>query len=261
MKKRAAGLFIGVLAGLTGVNAQVVPVGSTGQHLVARFYAGIGCNTGQPTGFGSAALYLPYIAGIPTQYLFKSGATVQDETTAVLTGVFGNVAITQSTNFNITNTFLGPQTVSYYYHPTSSPKDWTDYDGFQAGTLIATYQVKEDMFSTLNGVSLGVVSGPFTYTADFTLPDGTTANLANFMPGGGTFTTVAALGTFVTTSSGQPQVLNLTTGTGPFVLGSCAVMTAFSGTGTNPGNENSTLQLEGLDRPARPAAKPDTQVK
>jgi hypothetical protein len=251
MKKRTAGFLVAVSASLASVNAQVVPVGSTGQHLIARFYAGVNCTTFQPTGFGSAALYLPYIAGIPTQYLFKAGATVQDETTAILTGVFGNVAITQSTNFNLTNTFLSPQTVSYYYHPNSSPADWTDFDGFQAGQLIATYQVKEDMFTTLNGVSLGVVSGPFTYTTDFVLPNGTTANLANFMPGGGTFTTVAALGTYVTTSNGQPQVLNLTTGAGPFILGSCAVMTPFSGTGTNPGNENSVLQLEGLDRPAK----------
>jgi hypothetical protein len=261
MKKRAAVLLAAVLASLASVDAQVVPAGSTGQHLIARFYAGVGCTTGQPTGFGTAALYLPYIAGIPTQYLFKAGATVQDETTAVLTGVFGNVGITQSTNFNITNTFLSPQTVSYYYHPNSSPTDWTNFDGFQAGTLIATYQVKEDMFSTLNGVSLGVVSGPFTFTADFTLPDGTTVNLANFMPGGGTFTTVAALGAFVTTSNGQPQVLNLTTGAGPFVLGSCAVMFPFSGTGTNPGNENSVLQLEGQDKPGKPLDKSVAQPK
>jgi hypothetical protein len=249
MKKRVTGFLFGALASLTCANAQITPVGAVGQHLVARFYAGVNCTTFAQTGFGTAALYLPYIAGIPKAYLFKAGATVFDETTAVLTGVFGNVALSQTTNFNVTNTYLGPQTVSYYYHPNSSPTDWTDYDGFQAGTLIATYQVKEDMFTTINGVSLGVVSGPFTYSADFTLPDGTKANLANFMPGGGTFTTFAALGTFVTTSSGQPQVVNLTTSTGPFALGSCTVMTPFSGTGTNPGNENSLLQLEGLSKP------------
>ena len=254
MKKFATGILFSVLAGLAGANAQVVPVGSTGQHLVARFYAGVDCTKFQPTGFGTATLYLPYIAGIQTQFLFKAGATVQDETTAVLTGVFGKVGLSQSTNYNVVNTFLSPQTVSYYYHPNSSPKDWTDFDGFQAGTLIATYQVKEDMFTTINGVSLGVVSGPFTYSADFTLPDGTTANLANFMPGGGTFTTFAALGSFVTTANGQPQVLNLTTGAGPFILGSCAVMTPFSGTGTNPSSENSTLQIKGLDKTG---AKPE----
>jgi hypothetical protein len=234
MNKRAAGLLFAALAGSVIASAQVVPVGAVGQHLVARFYAGIGCTTGQPTGFGTAALYLPYIAGIPKAYLFKAGATVFDETTAVLTGVFGNVALAQSVNDKITNTYLGPQTVSYYYHPNSSPADWTDFDGFQAGTLIATYQVGEDQFSTVNGVSLGVVSGPFTYSADFVLPDGTIANLRNYMPGGGTFTTVAALGDFVSSASGAPVVVNLTTSKGPFALGSCAVMTAFSGTGTNP---------------------------
>jgi len=249
MKKSTSRILFAALAGLASANAQVVPVGSTGQHLIARFYAGVDCKTFQQTGFGTAALYLPYIAGIQTQFLFKAGATVQDETTAVLTGVFGKVGLSQSTNYNVVNTFLSPQTVSYYYHPNSSPKDWTDFDGFQAGTLIATYQVKEDMFTTINGVSLGVVSGPFTYSADFTLPDGTTANLANFMPGGGTFSTFAALGTFVTTANGQPQVVNLTTSTGPFALGSCSVMTPFSGTGTNPSNEDSTLQIKGLDKP------------
>jgi hypothetical protein len=234
MTKRVTGFLFGALASLTCANAQIVPVGSVGQHLVARFYGGINCTTGAQTGFGTAALYLPYIAGIPKQYLFKAGATVFDETTAVLTGVFGNVSLSQSTNFNVTNVYLGPQTVSYYYHPNSSPTDWTDYDGFQAGTLIATYQVGEDQFSIINGVALGVVSGPFTYSANFVLPDGTIANLANFMPGGGTFTTMAALGTYVTAANGQPQVVNLTTSTGPFALGSCAVMTAFSGSGTNP---------------------------
>jgi hypothetical protein len=254
MKKRVTGFLFGALASLTCANAQITPVGAVGQHLVARFYAGVNCTTFAQTGFGTAALYLPYIAGIPKAYLFKAGATVFDETTAVLTGVFGNVALSQTTNFNVTNTYLGPQTVSYYYHPNSSPTDWTDYDGFQAGTLIATYQVGEDQFSTVNGVSLGVVSGPFTYSANFVLPDGTIANLANFMPGGGTFTTVAALGSFVTTAAGQPQVVNLTTSTGPFALGSCAVMTAFSGTGTNP-SSGQGRQLGNSS--ARPGGTPD----
>jgi hypothetical protein len=251
MTKRVSGILFVALAGLASANAQVVPVGAVGQHLVARFYAGIGCTTGQQTGFGTAALYLPYIAGIPTQYLFKAGATTQDETTAILTGTFGNVALSQTTNFNMTETYLGAQTVSYYYHPNVTATDWTDYDAFQSGQLIATYQVAEDQFSTLNGVSLGIVTGPFTYTADFVLPNGETVNLANFMPGGGTFTTVAALGTFVTLANGQPQVVNLTTGNGPFELGSCAVMIPFAGTGTNPGSDNPLLSLLGLDKPAK----------
>lgn len=235
MKRRVTEILLVALAGVAGLSAQTVPVGAVGQHLVARFYAGIDCKTTQQTGFGTAALYLPFISGIPTQYLFKPGAKVFDETTAILTGVFGNVALSQSQNFNITNVYLGPQTVSYYWHPNSSPADWTDYDGFQAGDLIATYQVAEDQFSVLNGVALGVVTGPFTFSKDFVLPDGSTVNLQRLMPGGGTFTTVAALGSFVTTSSGAPQVVNLTTSKGPFALGSCAVMTPFSGTGTNPG--------------------------
>ena len=246
--KRVIGFAFAAVAGVASLSAQVVPVGQTGQHLIARFFAGINCSTGQPTGFGTAALYLPYVAGIPQAYLFKQGATTFDQTTAVLTGVFNKVSISQSTNFNITNTFLTPESVNYYYHPNVTATDWTNFDAFQSGTLVATYAVREDMFTTLNGVSWGVVSGPFTYTADFTLPDGTTVNLKNLMPGGGTYATIAALGTYVTTSNGQPQVVNLSTGAGPMVLGSCAVMTAFSGTGMNPGNQNSTLQLEGLDR-------------
>src|SRR3984885_10858853 len=123
MKKRVTGFLFGALACLASANAQIVPVGAVGQHLVARFYGGISCTTGSQTGFGTAALYLPYIAGIPKAYLFKPGATVFDETTAVLTGVFGNVALSQSTNNNVTNTFLGPQTVSYYYHPNVTATD------------------------------------------------------------------------------------------------------------------------------------------
>jgi hypothetical protein len=235
MNKRAAGILIAALGSLASANAQVVPVGAVGQHLVARFFGGINCTTGAQTGFGTAALYLPYIAGIPKAYLFKPGATVFNETTAVLTGVFGNVALSQVQNFNVTLTYLAPQTVSYYYHPNSSPADWTDFDGFQAGTLVATYQVGVDQFTTINGVSLGIVTGPFTFSKDFVLPDGTFTNLEKLMPGGGTFTTMAALGSFVTTASGAPQVVNLTTSKGPFALGSCAVMFPFAGTGTNPG--------------------------
>src|SRR5579885_560102 len=130
---------------------QGVPVGATGQAIIARFYAGINCQTAQPTGFGTAGLYFPFIAGIPTKYLFRDGATVQDESTAVLTAVFSKSSLSQSTNFNIVNTFLSPIQVNYYYHPNSSPKDWTDFDGFQAGTLVATYSVQEELFSTLNG--------------------------------------------------------------------------------------------------------------
>jgi len=239
MKKRATGILFAALASLTSASAQVVPVGATGQGIIARFFAGINCTTGQPTGFGTAALYFPFIAGIPQPYLFRAGATVFDQTTAVLTAVFSKGSLTQSTNFNITNTLLSPIQVSYYYHPNSSPKDWTDFDAFQAGTLVATYQVQEELFSTVNGVSWGIVSGPFVYSANFVLPDGTQTNLRKLMPGGITVTTIAALGTFVTTSTGAPQVVNLTTSTGPFTLGSCAVMIPFSGPGFNPATPGS----------------------
>ncbi len=240
MKRRLACF---VFAAAASMSAQVVPVGATGQGIIARFFAGIDCNTAQPTGFGTAALYFPFIAGIPKPYLFKAGATVFDETTAVLTAVFSKAALSQSTNFNITNTILAPNLVSYYYHPNTSPKDWTDFDGFQAGQLIAQYQVQQELFSTLNGVSWGIVSGPFTFSANFVLPDGSIANLKNFMPGGIAVSTMAALGTFVTNSNGSPQVVNLTQSTGPLNLGSCAVMIPFSGTGANPASGTNASQI------------------
>jgi hypothetical protein len=237
MKKRASGLLFAVLAGMGIISAQVVPVGGMGQHIIARNLVGIDCQSGTPTGFGTAELYFPYIAGIPQQYLFKAGATVQDQTTAVITAVFSKIVVSQSMNFDMTNVFLKSHAINYYYHPNSSPKDWTDFDGFQAGQLIGTYQVQMNMFSVTHGVSLVINSGPFTYTSDFILPDGTVANLKNFMPGGITVYVIGELGSFVTDSAGKPQVTNLTTSTGPLTLGSCAVMSPFSGSGTNPGND------------------------
>lgn len=76
-----------------------------------------------------------------------------------------------------------------------------------------------------------------TYSANFVLPDGTITNLQRLMPGGITISTISNLGAFVTTSAGEPQVVNLSTGVGPVVLGSCAVMIPFSGPGFNPGTE------------------------
>jgi hypothetical protein len=228
--------FMFLLATLACANAQVVPVGAVGQAVVARFYPGIDCTTTNPTGFGTVALYAPVMVGIPQVYLFQPGATVQDETTATITGVFNKLTIKQTTNFNITNTFVSAVTVNFYYHPNSSPKDWTDFDGFQTGQLIGTWQVGIDMFGTVNGVSWGQVSGPLTYSANFVLPDGTQINLRELMPGGVTVSTFTELGALVTTSpGGPPQVLNLTSGKGPVVLGSCAVMVAGSGVATNPG--------------------------
>jgi hypothetical protein len=234
MKKQFGFMFL--LATLACANAQVVPVGAVGQAVVARFYPGVDCTTAQPTGFATVALYAPVLVGIPQPYLFKVGATVLDETTATITGVFNKLTLRQTTNFNITNTFVSAVEVNFYYHPNSSPKDWTDFDGFQTGQLIGTWQVGIDMFSSTSGVSWGQVSGPLTYSADFYLPDGSRANLAQFMPGGVTVSTFTDLGAYVTTSpGGPPQVVNLTTGKGPVVLGSCAVMVAGSGIATNPG--------------------------
>ncbi len=256
MNKRAAGILFGAIAAISAANAQVVPVGGMGQHIVARNIVGIDCKTGQPTGFGSAVLYFPYIAGIPEQYLYRAGATVKDPTTAAITGVFSKIVTSQSINYDIANVFLEPHTISYYYHPNSSPKDWTDFDGFQTGQLIGTYQFQKNMFTVAKGLSFVVNSGPWAYTADFVLPDGTTANLRNFMPGGITVAVIGELGTFVSaTPGGAPQVTDLTRGNGPLVLGSCAVMSPFSGSGTNPGNQDSTRHLLGLGQPGSDSVK------
>jgi hypothetical protein len=132
--------------------------------------------------------------------------------------------------------FLQSHDINYYYHPNSSPKDWSDFDGFQAGELIATYRVQENMFSVAKGISLVVNSGPFTFSKDFILPDGTKANLQDFMPGGINVIVMGELGSFVTDpATGKPVVLDLRTGKGPLVLGSCAVSSPFSGSGINPG--------------------------
>ena len=155
---------------------------------------------------------------------------------ATITGVFSKLTITQTTNFNITNTFVSGVTVNFYYHPNSSPKDWTDFDSFQSGQLIGRWVVGIDMFGMVNGVPWGQVSGPLTYSANFLLPDGTQMNLRRLMPGGVTVSTFTELGALVTTSpGGPPQVVSLTSGKGPVLLGSCAVMVAGSGIATNPG--------------------------
>jgi hypothetical protein len=233
MKTQAARLMF-VLATVACANAQV-PVGAVGQSVIARVYLGIGCTPpNAPTGFGTAALYVPFMVGIPDQYLFRAGATVQDQTTATITGVFAKIQLKQTQNGSITNTFLPTNSVNYYYHPNSSPKDWTDFDGFQSGQLIGTYVVATDMFTTVNNVSMGQASGPLTYSADFTLPDGEVVNLRKLMPGGITVTTLADLKNFVSNADGSPQVVNLTSSTGTISLGSCALQFPFSGVGTNP---------------------------
>jgi hypothetical protein len=147
------------------------------------------------------------------------------------------------------NVFLEPHDINYYYHPNTSPKDWTDFDGFQAGELIATYRVQRNMFSVAKGISLVVNSGPFTFSKDFTLPDGTKANLQKLMPGGITVIVMGELGTFISDpATGKPVVMDLRTGTGPLVLGSCAVSSPFSGSGINPSSDQVTRIGGGRDR-------------
>lgn len=122
MKRHAVSFLLVALASLATAGAQTVPVGAVAQSVIARVYLGINCQSGQPTGFGTAALYVPFMAGIPDQYLFKPGATVQDETTATITGVFAKIQLKQTQNGSITNTFLPTNSVNYYYHPTARPK-------------------------------------------------------------------------------------------------------------------------------------------
>jgi hypothetical protein len=240
--KRQATRFMLVLATIGCASAQV-PVAAVSQSVIARVYLGISCTPpNAPTGFGTAALYVPYMEGVPDKYLFRS-TTVLDETTATITGVFAKIQLRQTQNGSITNTFLPTNVVKYYYHPNSSPSSWTDFDGFQTGQLIGTYEVHTDMFTTVNGVSMGQASGPFTSTAEFTLPDGTKLNLAKLTPGGITVTTLADLANFIANPDHSPVVLNLNSSSAPVsnpvVLGSCAIMFPFSGTGVNPAKAQS----------------------
>lgn len=241
--KRKAAPFMFVLASIGCASAQV-PVGAVGQAVIARVYLGIGCTApNAPTSFGTAALYIPYMVGVPEKYLFRPGATVEDETTATITGVFSKIQIKQTQNGSITNTFLPTNVVKYYYHPNSSPKDWTDFDGFQQGQLIGTYLVQTDMFTTVNNVSMGQAYGPFTSTADFTLPDGTKVNLIKLMPGGINVTILADLANFIANPDKSPVVVNLTSSSAPVSnpvsLGSCAIMFPISGNLFNPAPPNS----------------------
>jgi len=171
VKRRVIGFLFVALATLTAANAQAVPAGAVGQDIIGRVFPSIGCTTGQPTGSFTTAIYLPCVAGIPRQYLFKTGATVQDETTSAGVG----------------------------------------------------------------GVSFRLTTGPSTYSENFVLPDGTITNLQKLMPCGFTISTITNRGAFVTTAGGAPQVVDLATGTGPVVLGSCPVIIPFSGPRFNPG--------------------------
>jgi hypothetical protein len=240
--KRSLFIFLFVaLATLATASAQMVPVAGMAQQIVGREMAGVNCQNGQQTGFGTAALYYQYIAGIPDQYLFKAGATVQNETTSVLTSVFPVVSVSQSTNDKMTDVYLPPHTVYYYYHPTSSPKSWDDFDAFQAGQLVGILTLQKNMFSVVpQGLAYGVNSGPWTYTADFTLPDGKVVNMRNFTEG----ITVHIMGMLgappVLNADGSPHVIDLTSSQGTVKLGSCAVEITFSGAGIHSASPRSS---------------------
>jgi hypothetical protein len=115
---------------------EMVPIAGIAMRIVGREFGGIDCQTDQPIGFGMAAIWYPYVARIPDEQLFQPGATVQNETTAILTTVFPKVTSSLTTNDKIIDVYLQPHQVFSYYHPNSSPEDWTDFDGFQAGDLI-----------------------------------------------------------------------------------------------------------------------------
>jgi|SRR5579859_2774197 len=245
MIRHAFSLRFAAFASLAGAMAQMVPVARAAQptmvpiagmaqQMVGREFNGVDCQTTAPTGVGTAGLWFPYIAGIPLEFLFKAGATVHNETTAVLTAVFDKVEPYATPNDQITNVSFKPHHLFYYYHPNTSPKDWTDFDAFQAGQLVGVISLQRIMFTVPpQGLSYGVNSGPLTYSADFTLPDGTVANLANFTPGGITVHFMATFGSFVQDPSnpGHPKIVDLTHSVGPVQLGSCAVMATFSGPG------------------------------
>jgi len=235
MKRRAFSFVFAAQAILATASAQIVPVGGMGQHIIARNVVGIDCAApNAPTGFGTAVLYFPYIAGIPEEFLFRAGSTAKNETTATITAVFSRVETSQSQNDTITNVFLKAHQILYYYHPNSSPRNWEDIDGFQTGQLIAINSIQRNMFTAFGGSSYVINSGPWTYSQNFTLPDGTVANIVNFMPGGITVHVYGTLGKFVEAAPGRPLVADLRNSTGTLKLGSCAIFSPFSGSGTHP---------------------------
>jgi hypothetical protein len=238
MKRHVFSFLFAVLASLATASAQMVPVAGMAQQIVGREMAGINCQNGQPTGFGTAALFYAYIAGIPDQYLFKAGATVQNETTSVLTSVFPVVQTSQTTNDKMTDVYLQPHTVYYFYHPNSTPKSWDDFDAFQAGQLVGILTLQKNMFSVVpQGIAYGVNSGPWTYTADFMLPDGRVVNMRDFTEGI-TVHIMGTLGSFVQNADGSPHVIDLTNSQGTVKLGSCAVEVTFSGAGIHSAASN-----------------------
>lgn len=203
----------------------VVPVGALGQHIVARNYLGIDPATGQPNGTGTAALYFPWLVGIPAEYLFSS-TTVHDLTTANFTAVFSNIEVTPPlANGDMVNTFFNPgHEVIFYYHPDQHPTGWEDFDGFKAGQHIATFTVTENMISQIGNIGFFINSAPLTFSTDFMLPDGKVYNFRRLLGG----ITVHILQSFnPILKNGAPEVVNVSQIGGP------AIMFPFSGTGTN----------------------------
>jgi len=224
MKTRMLGTFTLALLTAVAAHAQVgvVPVGALGQHIVARNYIGIDCVSHAPTGSGTAALYFPWLVGIPEEFLFSS--PVHNETTARFTAVFSNIEISSPTvNGDMLNTFFAPgHEVRFYFHATQTPNQgWNNFDSFKDGQHIATFTVTKNMISQVGNIGFFINSAPLTFSDDFVLPDGKTYNFKRLVPGG---ITVHVLTSF--TPAGVHGPISQ-------LGGACAVEFPFSGTGTH----------------------------
>jgi hypothetical protein len=230
-----------------------VPAGGMGQHIIARNYLGVDCATpfidNQPsiTGFGTAALYFPYVAGIPDDQLFLEGTDLvngRNETNSVLTAVFSKVVASQTQNATVRATFLEDHFIYYYYHPDSGA-DFNDLESFMAGELVSVNHIQTNMFTEIIpfGISFVTNSGPWSFSRDFTLRNGDVANLATFMPGGITVHVLGHVGQpVVDETTGFPVVLDVREteipdgpdGAASTILGDCSIMSPFAGSGTAP---------------------------
>ena len=177
-----------VLLILTGVLGRAensaAPAGFVAQQIVCRVYAEINPATGSPTGRNTAAVYLPYLFGIPDQFLFSS-KTVRDQTTAHFTAVFSPFDITYSVpNGDILNEWFGEgHEVRFYYdeHPNRS---WNNFDGFTRGTHIATLLTQRAMTESIGDQTIIIASSDLIQSKEFTLPDGRKYDFGKLIPGG-----------------------------------------------------------------------------
>ena len=224
MKDRLPGVIAlsFVFAATAHAQIGVVPVGALGQHIVARNYLGIDCAApNAPTGLGTAALYFPWLVGIPEEFLFSS-PTVHDETTARFTAVFSNIELGPPTsNGDMVNVFFAPgHEVQFFYQENPTPdQGWDNFDSFKDGQHIATFTVTKNMISQIGDIGFFINSAPLTFSDDFVLPDGKRYNFRKLVPGG---ITVHVLASFTPAGVHGPiSQLN----------GSCALMLPFSGTG------------------------------